>query len=416
MWRSSGTARAQSAANRIIPRPLVVAVDAAANARKQDRPLLRDQNEMRHLIMGVHGDVDIRVSMPGAWHHECRMQNTLDISTDMTVLWFVLDCARWLSGMAPSGALIHKPNYEMTVVQTFENNNSLMCQGLDANTTTPALDYVESGPSDVNPHKSATRCEPPTISDVAIKDLDTPREDGIESIFTQVASADAIHLLCQDLDRGDSTSEDRTDGTEDQGLISIDTRRPDISTLSRTDDFRVLSRRQDGTLSDTGYPLPHRRSYSAGRKHDILDEEVSDDDSYWTEQVNSRLSSPRMWRYGYGWSDVSLWPREGRGDKCANWRARHGVATRGAPSEKATRRHSSQPINMNASTEALSEHASEYVLALPSNSKLTSQGMIVRGYMSCHKSGVAVIAHLIPVRRSVPLHSAFSRFAIRRRC
>lgn len=353
--RSSNTEMARSISTRTRPLP-------------QDRPSIEDG--IQSLLAGITEDVDHLASMPGAWLHERRKQNTFETRPepvfDMMAWRIIYSCAQEAWTLFPgatltftaSGPLDHDSSDIVTVERTFDDGDSLACQGsgsnevdLDAGIPFPVVDCSpsESSLSIQNPRESTTvmdnRHESSTTGDVAIKDLDsaqttipdTIREDGLT--FALVASSDADRVLCQDdtsSDSDESASGNQTDGTEGEGLFGIGAQRPDISALEREDEYRALGRRQDGALSDTGCPLLLRRVRSTGylsRRRDVFND---GDDSYWTEQVNARLSPCR-----YGWSEVSSWPPEGREDETDNWRIRNSQVTNSAESEKASDEHAS---------------------------------------------------------------------------
>lgn len=369
-------------------------------------------------VVGTPEDVGHRVSMPGAWLYERQEQSmfeTFEESVFDAMAWTLFcSCVQirmktWahLSGLTSIfGALDpcnRGPNDVAVIERKSEDGCLPVCRGLNAGVLTPAAlhgseqpgatqDHLptESGLSMESLRGSTTtmlnrRCEPLVVGDVATKDPDLARTttldvvcgDTIGSAFSLVASSNADRLLCQEdisFDVGECASED--------GLFGIGTQCADISALKRKDEYRILGRRQDGALSDTGCPPSRRRAHSSGnlwKKRDVLDDgdERTSDDSYWAEQVNARLSSEGSSRRAscrYSWSDSSSWPREGREDETNSWRTRSSQVTHFAAPKKTSdavrcqadsdstklRRYSSAPLNTDAS---LSHHAGRYVYA-----------------------------------------------------
>lgn len=381
-------------------------------------PLPQDHLPMNQATQGVvtgsPEDLGHQVSMPGAWLHERQEQSvleTLEESALNMMSWTLFCCCAhmgmkaWtrfpgLTAIFASGTWKRGTNDVVTIGRISEDGYSTLCRGLRVDVEPAALNETEQGagqdylpidscPSNRHLRGSTTtmhnqRCEPVTVGNVATNDrdpaktttLDVVCRDKLELTFGLVASSNADDTT-SDVD--ESGSEDGYDGTEDEGLYGVGTKRAEISPLEEKDEYRVLGRRQDSTLSDTGCPPSLRRARSTGllrNKHDIFDDD-DNEDSYWTEQVNARLSGERDSRrasYRYGWSDVAPWPREGREDETDNWRTRNSQVTQFAVPKKTSdggqrqtdsdstklRRHSSPTLNVDASH---SHGASRYVYA-----------------------------------------------------
>ncbi|KAH0828964.1 hypothetical protein J3R83DRAFT_2393 [Lanmaoa asiatica] len=374
-----------------------VAVDSTTSSGERViRPLPQDHpptNEAtQRIVTGIPEDVDHRASMPGAWLHERQnMVETLEESVPYTIPWILFYFYAQMGMKAwahfPGTSIFTAPDplnrnsTDVVVVRReSEGGCSPVCQGLGLNesdldpgvSTPAAFNGTEQGAAQdrllteagLSLRGSITamhdrRCEPLAIGDVATKVPD-------------FAWTTTLHdrLLCQE--DTPSEADESASGTEDEGLFDIGTRRTDISGLEGKDECRVLGRHQDDALSDTGCPPPLRRACSTGylwKKRDIFDDddEGPSDDSYWTEQVNARLSGERVSRRAtcrYGWPDVSSWPREGREDETDNWRTRNPQKTSGAVQSHANsdntklRRYSSPPLNVDTS---LSHPAGRYV-------------------------------------------------------
>lgn len=311
----------------------------------------------RRVVVGTPEDVDREASMPGAWLHERQQQSileTLDESVSDTMPWTLF----YSRAQMRTKAWAHFPGLT-SIFATLDPWNR----------SSDDVVIIERK-SDVDPVSAQTT----TLAIV--------RRDEIGLTFTLVASSSADRLLCQEdisSDVDESASGDGSDGTEDERLFGVGTQHANISTLKKKDEYRVLSRRKDGALSDTGRPLSLRRARGSGylwKKRDIFDDGTGDD-SYWTEQVNARLSGergPRRASGRYGRSDVSSWDREEREDETDNWHIRSSQVTDFAVPERTSdavqcqvdsdstklRRHSSPPLNVDAS---LSDRAGRYVVS-----------------------------------------------------
>ncbi|KAG8220517.1 hypothetical protein J3R82DRAFT_3220 [Butyriboletus roseoflavus] len=394
-----------------------VAVESTTNSHERPQGGLPIDGATQRVVSRAPEDVGHQASMPGAWLHERQEQNmleTLEESVFNTMSWTLFcSCApmgikAWVSfpgltAIFTSDAWNRGSNNVVTIRRISEHGPLTVCRGLglnkldlDAGVSTPvALDKSEHGT--LQPIESCLairnlrgsitrmhnrRCGPVAINNVAPMDRDPTRTTTLEVVcgdkvgltFGLVGSSNVDHFLCQEdttSDVDDSGGDDRYDGTEDEGLFGVGTHRADTSQLEGKDGYRVLGRRQDGTLSDTGCPPSLRRVRSTGhlgKKHDIFDDDDGrpSDDPYWTEQVNARLSGerdPRRISCRYGWSDVASRPREGREDETDNWRTRSSQVTQfSAPKIKSDagqcqgnsdgiklRRYSSPPLNVDAS-------------------------------------------------------------------
>lgn len=372
----SRMARAPSTSIRRIHRLPTVAAHANLGKRVT-RPLPQDhlsvKNGTQSPTPGIAEDVH-RPSMPGAWLHERRKQNMFDTHPEPVsgmAPWTLICVCAWARFLgtawtfAASDPLDCNSN-DVVAVRTLVNEASPVCQGPGSNKvnrvagiTTPAVldgaivnclpsQYVLSTRS--RRGSDMASCDPSSTGNPVIKDhgqttiLDAVRQEKIGLPLSLVASTHADRVLCQEVlsqasDCDESSRGGRTEVTEDEDLFGISTQCPGTLPLERKDEYRALGRRQDGALTGTGCPLSLRRAHSTGylwRKRDIFDDgdDVASDDSYWSEQVNARLSGVQPHRYNS--SDVSLWPQEGREDETDNWRIRDLHVTRSTAPEEET--------------------------------------------------------------------------------
>ncbi|KAF8557904.1 hypothetical protein OG21DRAFT_1481909 [Imleria badia] len=362
-----------------------VAVDATTSERGIRR-LLWDRLAV-HEVAETHDQVGHRASMPGAWLVERREQSMLDrleesvleaMSGTLFQSCALMGIMAWVhffgltEMLAALDPLDRGSNGVVTIGRQPKDGRSpgVNESGLDAGASTSVmLDEtkllgapLDSESSLIKHVRDSTmvvhdRRAPLAISDVVVKQPGSARMATLDVVSGDqnvllVASSNADRGSYQEDVSSDGDASPNEDGS-DEGLFGIGTRRADV--------YRDLGRRQDGALSDTGYARTLRRARSTGYlwlKRDISDDddEGTGDDSYWTEQVNARLSGKRDTRHEpcrYGLTDGSSWPREGREDGTDNWRTRSSqiihVAAQVDDNSTKLRRYSSPSLSVNAS-------------------------------------------------------------------